>query len=268
MPVRARRADAAMACQPRAEPLEALGERLLFRGRLHGIDPAGLSEIAEKPANFRPVGGPGRLRPLTRKHAGDRTDELSPPEPCEHIRVQVTQADPPQMEPDNETGACVTVGPDRFASKAIAMQPLEERVEDAQVVVRIAGLLDASRPLREAHEFHDLRRGPALAPGVEQGRSRHSGTTVAIVLQEAVEDRAVDRPERDAAAREPRQEVTGRPWMLNDVAVGNPLAAEFADELLDDRIEPGLLGGRRQPVGERRWHLSSLMSLRDRTTLS
>jgi hypothetical protein len=147
MPLRARRADAAMACQPRAEPLEALGERRFCRGRLHGIDPAGLGEIAEKPAHFRPVGGLGRVRPLARKHAGDRTDELSPPEPCEHIRVQVTQADPRQMEPDNETGACVTVGPDRFASKAIATQLLEERVENTQVVVQIARLVDPSRPL-------------------------------------------------------------------------------------------------------------------------
>lgn len=88
------------------------------------------------------------------------------------------------------------------------------------------------------------------------------------MLQEAVEDLAVDHAERDAAVREPRQEVTGRPRMLNDIAVGNPLTAEFADELLDDRIEPGLLGSLRQPVGESRWHLSSLMSPRDRTTQS
>ena len=261
MPVRARRADAALAGQPRAEPLEALGERLLLRGRLHGIDVAGLGEIADKPAHFRPVGTPGRLRPLAREHAGDGTDELSPPETCEHLRVQVPQAGPRQMEPDNETRACAPVGPHRFAGEAIATQALEERVEDTQVVVQIAGLLDSSRSLQEPDELHDLRRGPALAPGVEQDRSRHSGTTVAIVLQEAVEDRAVDRPERDVAAHEPRQEVTGRPKMPRNVAVGNPLTAECADELLDDRIELGLLGGRRQPVGERRCHLSSPMSL-------
>ena len=64
----------ALAGQPRAEPLEALGERLLVRGWLHGIDVAGLSEMAEKPALLRPVGTPGRLCPLVREHAGDGTD--------------------------------------------------------------------------------------------------------------------------------------------------------------------------------------------------
>ena len=49
--------------------------------------------------------------------------------------------------------------------------------------------------------------------------------------------------------------------MPGNIAVGNPLTAECADELLDDRIELSLLGGRRQPAGERSCHLSSPMSL-------
>lgn len=94
---------------------------------------------------------------------------------------------------------------------------------------------------------------------MEQDCSRHSGRTVAIALQEAIGDRGVGRPERDVAAHEPHQEVTVRPWMLNDVAVSNPLTAACVDELADDRIELGLLGGRRQPVGERRCDLAYSM---------
>ena len=68
VPVYGAGADIAIACKPRAEPLEAFGKCCGHRSLFQGFDPVEFDKMLEEPLNFRHGSNTRRTRPLTKEH--------------------------------------------------------------------------------------------------------------------------------------------------------------------------------------------------------
>ena len=143
------------------------------------------------------------------------------------------------MEPDNETAASKTMPLDGRRRVAIAAQAFERRIQKPESVLEFAGSLDTPFPLEEADERHDVGRRSALAPAAKPDRRGQFGTT-ALVLQKALDNRAVDDLELDPGQLKPDQEVTGSVTVIGELTLSRSVrVAKIVDELKNDRVEAG-----------------------------
>ena len=153
------------------------------------------------------------------------------------------------MQPHKQTGASVTVQLHGLRRVAVATQPLQEALEEAEVLIQFAGGLDPARPFKEADKPHEAGRSATLAPATQPHR-RRPRATVAVVPEKVMDHGAVNRFQRDTAkALKPDQEVTGRVAIAINIGLGNPFTKkELVDKTEHGWVETGPCGDRPGPA--------------------
>ena len=255
------RRDAAMALKPESEPLEPCRQRRLDRNKLQRGDPSRRDEMPQEAAQLA-VAGLGAPLPAAAEQSRDRADEFPVQMLREDIRCQIAKPNARQMQPDDETGACEperadAVGPCSRSSRNPARNASSRR----RLAFQFAGGVDVPRILEETNEPHEFGRRPPSVPAFE-ANGRTGCTATAIVLQETVDDRAVDRSQFNAGEIEPDQEVTGYAPVvveptLRDLSLA--LTPKVVDEGKGEAVEIGL---KRSAQGGGTWTLQALRALR------
>ena len=233
------RPDAAMVLEPRGEPVQENGPCRFDGGRLNGLDPPGRGEVSQEAAQFGCVRvGEPRL-PAT-EHPRDPGGELPFPEARNDIRREVAKADARQVQPDDQSGACVPVRVDRPSRVAAVAHAAEEGVQQLQIVLQLAGGLDMPRLFEESHEPHEFGGSAALAPALDANRRAERAAT-AIVSQKAVDDGGVHLLQFDAGEVDPDQEVAGdAPVAAEEIlAEVRRLTTEIVNEGCDQSVFQG-----------------------------